>query len=167
MDLEKNISRIFWLQDDKWLNHANPISVRTRFIILPFIVLAIRSRVWFGCFCIIFVFIILIWVFINPIFFKKPKTTNNWASKCVLWEMILSNSNNIKIPNHHIIAKNILLVIQLIGLIVLIYGLYYLYFWPTLLWCVLIYFGKMWFLDRMVWLCEDMKNHPEYKKIFY
>lgn len=27
----------------------------------------------------------------------------------------------------------------------------------------LVYLGKMWFVDRMAWLYEDMKNaHPEY-----
>jgi len=30
------------------------------------------------------------------------------------------------------------------------------------------YMGKSWFLDRMVWLYEDMKEtHPEYRKWLY
>ncbi len=49
------------------------------------------------------------------------------------------------------------------GIPLLIHGLYLLEIWPTLLGAVLIYLGKMWFIDRMVWLFEDMKDqHPPY-----
>ena len=35
-------------------------------------------------------------------------------------------------------------------------------------WVQLIYLGKMWFLDRMVWLYEDMKDTtPEYRSWLY
>ena len=30
--------------------------------------------------------------------------------------------------------------------------------WPTLLGCALVYLAKLWFLDRMVWLYEEMKT---------
>jgi hypothetical protein len=33
--------------------------------------------------------------------------------------------------------------------------------WPVLLGLTLVILGKMWFLDRMVWIYEDMKNKPE------
>lgn len=49
------------------------------------------------------------------------------------------------------------------GIPLLIHGLYLLEIWPTLLGAVLIYLGKMWFIDRTVWLFEDMKDqHPPY-----
>jgi hypothetical protein len=157
VNVENNISKVFGLKDDKWLNHANPISVWTRFIVLPFLILAIWSRVWIGWFSLILIILLIIWIFINPKFFKKPKTFDSWASKCVLGEKILSE-NKIKIPKHHLTAKNILTAIQGIGSIFLIYGLYKLDFWPTLIGVILVYMGKMWFLDRMVWLYEEMKD---------
>jgi|GEM_PF-3630839 len=30
--------------------------------------------------------------------------------------------------------------------------------WPTLFGAVTIYLGKLWFVDRMVWLYHDMKD---------
>ena len=49
-----------------------------------------------------------------------------------------------------------------------VWGLYNLQLWPTILGVVLVYPGKMWFLDRMVWLYEDMKDsNPEYKSWLY
>ena len=37
--------------------------------------------------------------------------------------------------------------------------------WPTLSGMALVYCGKLWFLDRMAWLWEDMKDaDPEYRK---
>ncbi len=36
--------------------------------------------------------------------------------------------------------------------------------WPTLLGMTLTFLGKLWFVDRMVWLYEDMRNAtPEYR----
>jgi hypothetical protein len=40
--------------------------------------------------------------------------------------------------------------------------------WGAVLGTCLAYLGKSWYLDRMVWLYEDMKeDHPEYKKWEY
>lgn len=40
--------------------------------------------------------------------------------------------------------------------------------WPTLLGAVMVYCGKLWFLDRMVWLYEKMKElHPPYRRWLY
>ena len=40
--------------------------------------------------------------------------------------------------------------------------------WPTILGAVLIYAGKLWFCDRMVWLYEDMKEtDPRYRSWLY
>jgi hypothetical protein len=42
-----------------------------------------------------------------------------------------------------------------IGLLPLAWGLWQLEVWPTLMGLVLILGGKLWFLDRMVWLKSD------------
>ncbi len=39
-----------------------------------------------------------------------------------------------------------------------------LYLWPPVLGAALVYLGKLWFLDRMAWLYEDMNDAtPEYR----
>jgi hypothetical protein len=39
--------------------------------------------------------------------------------------------------------------------------------WPSVFGVALTYLGKSWYLDRMVWLYEDMKHVSEYAKWLY
>lgn len=40
--------------------------------------------------------------------------------------------------------------------------------WPLLLGSLVVYAGKLWYLDRMVWLYEDMKDRdPRYRAWLY
>jgi hypothetical protein len=48
-----------------------------------------------------------------------------------------------------------------------IWGVYRLDAFATILGTVIAYMGKLWFLDRMVWLWEDMKDLPEYRNWFH
>lgn len=99
MTVERKISRLFNLTDDNWMKHANPWSVWTRYSVLPIIVLAFWSRIWLGWWHLIPAIISLAWIFFNPVFFKKPKSTMNWASKSVLGEHVYLNRDKINIPN--------------------------------------------------------------------
>jgi len=47
--------------------------------------------------------------------------------------------------------------ISLLGFPFYFYGLYRLDFWPMLFGFTLIYMGKLWYFDRMVWLYREMK----------
>ncbi len=158
MTLEKNIASVFKMDDQTWSRHANPWSVWTRFIILPFLILALWSRVWLGWWCIIPTAIVLLWTWFNPRLFPQPNTTNNWASKAVLGERVWLNRNEISIPESHQNLPNILNLISASGLPFLVWGIVHLEIYPTLLGAILVYAGKLWFLDRMVWLYEEMKD---------
>lgn len=164
MTLERKIAKVFNLTDENWMKHANPWSVWTRYSVLPIIVLAFWSRVWIGWWYLIPVIISLGWMFFNPIFFKKPKSTNNWASKSVLGERVFLNRDKVIIPKHHEHIAKILNSISTIGMLFAIYGIIKLALWPAIFGIALAYLGKSWYLDRMVWLYEDMKDLPEYKK---
>jgi len=156
------------MTDETWEKHANPLSVWTRMITLPFLVLAIWSRVWISWYAWIIVGILVIWLILNPKAFKKPKSTKNWASKAVLGERVWLNRRKIPIPKDYAFMATLLNTINGLGLPFLIYGLYSFHFWTTLLGMVLIYAGKMWFLDRMVYLFENMKEkHKEYSNWEY
>ena len=96
------------MSDENWMKHANPVSVWTRYSVLPIIVIAFWSRRWIGWWCLLPGCIAILWMFLNPVMFKKPISTKNWASKAVLGERV--------------------------------------------------------YLDRMVWLYEDMKNENEIYK---
>lgn len=168
MTLERNIAASFNMDEATWARHANPWSVWTRFTVLPLLILAIWSRAWLGWWCLIPVSIVVGWMWLNPQIFPKPNSTNNWASKAVLGERVWLNRDKVPVPKHHQRVPNILSVVSTSGVIFLIWGLSTLNVWPTLLGVALVYLGKLWFIDRMVWLYEDMKDvEPEYKSWLY
>ncbi len=162
--LESKIAKKFKLDDKTWMKHANPWSVYTRTSALPLLVIAIWSRIWFGWWSVILVALALFWIWINPRIFPEAKTTNNWASRGVFGERVWMNRNNIPIPEHHRIMPTILNGVQGFGLFFLIYGLWYFHFWSTLVGLILTIESKLWYVDRMVCIYEDMKDYPEYGK---
>lgn len=168
MTLERNIAASFNMDEAAWARHANPWSVWTRFTVLPMLILTIWSRVWLGWWCLIPVTIAVGWMWLNPRIFTQPNSTNNWASKVVLGERVWLNRDNIPVPKHHQRVPNILSAVSASGIIFLIWGLVALNVWPTLLGVALVYLGKLWFMDRMVWLYDDMKDvQPEYQSWLY
>ncbi|RXK02123.1 DUF6653 family protein [Halarcobacter ebronensis] len=169
MTFEKKLSKLFQLNDERWMRHANPLSVWTRYSVLPIIILSFWSRYYLGWWSLFFIFISILWMFLNPIIFSKPKSTKNWASKSVLGERIYLNRDNIEIPkHHHTMLYSFLNIISLLGIAICIYAIIYYSFWAALLGISLTYLSKSWFLDRMVWLYEDMKDsNKEFKNWEY
>ncbi len=163
MSLEKQIAQIFNLKGDNWLKHANPLSVWTRFSTLPFLVLAIWSRVWISWYCLMPITILIIWLIINTTLFKKPKQFDSWASKSVLGERYWAERKTNAVPKHHNTPILILTILQTIGAIILIIGLWHLEINLTIIGTITVYLTKMWFLDRMVWVYEDMQNKTCYE----
>ena len=155
MNIEKWISKIFLPDDESWLRHANPWSIWTRFVTLPFIVLAFWSRIWLGWYCVIPVSVLVIWIIVNPRLFKKPANFNSWGSKAVLGERIYIKRKEEPIPSGHNTPVAILTILQTIGGGILIYGVWSLNVYLTVHGLTFVYLTKMWFLDRMVWLYED------------
>ncbi|MDA0733535.1 MAG: hypothetical protein O2860_02985 [Chloroflexi bacterium] len=168
MNILNKATSLFGLSDQTWLQHSNPWSVWTRFVILPLLALAVWSHVWIGWYSLAPVAFLLFWTWINPRFFRKPKTTKYWASKAVLGERVWLRKNELPIPRHHIPVITVLNIVTASGLPFLAWGLYQLNIWPVLLGLTLVILGKMWFLDRMVWVYEDMKqNSAEYSSWEY
>jgi hypothetical protein len=165
--METRIAKLFHLTEKNWLKHANPLSVGTRYSVLPIIVLAFWSRIWIGWWAAIPATISLAWMFFNPILFRKPKSTDNWASKSVMGERVWQNRNKVEVPKQHRVMPQILNVVSFVGMLLAIWAIVTLSIWPAVLGVSLAYLGKSWYLDRMVWLYEDMKHIPEYKGWIY
>ena len=161
MKLLIKITELFGLNDETWLQHSNPWSVWTRMVILPLLAVAIWSHIWIGWYSVGLVSILIFWTWINPRFFGKPITTKHWASKAVFGERVWLRNNELPIPAHHLRAITILNIITGSGLPFLAWGLYELHIWSVLLGLTLVISGKLWFLDRMVWVYEDMKHKSE------
>ena len=168
LTLERKIAHYFRMTEEAWARHANPWSVWTRNTVLPLLIIAIWSRAWLGWWALVSVALAVLWTWLNPRIFSKPRSTNNWASKAVLGERVWLNRDEVPVPEHHRTVPLVLNVVSAIGMVFLIWGLIALDIWPTLLGTAIAYLGKLWFVDRMVWLYEDMKDAmPEYKSWLY
>jgi len=161
---ESKIAEQFKLDDKTWLKHANPWSVYTRTSALPLLTLAIWSRIWFGWGSLPLIILAIFWIWINPRIFSEVKTTDNWASRGVFGERVWLNRKNILVPDHYRFMPTILNVIQGIGVIFLIYSLWFFDIWAILVGLILTIESKLWYVDRMSCLYEDMKDIPEYGK---
>lgn len=168
MTFERQIASAFKMTDEVWERHANPWSVWTRFSALPLLILAIWSRVWLGWWSLVPTVAVLIWIWINPRVFPKPRSTGNWASKAVLGERVWLNRTSVPIPEHHRSVPHLLNIVSFTGVGFLAWGLIALEIWPMVFGIAVVYFGKLWFVDRMVWLYEDMKDATtEYRSWLY
>jgi len=161
MSYGKFTERMMGMDDRTWLRHANPWSGWTRVIIAPILTLAIWSRVWMGWWCLLPIALIIIWVWINPRAFPPPSSTDNWMSKGVMGERVWLNRKAVPIPERHARMADILSMIAFVGVIPYIWGLVLLDPWMTVAGLVVVMGAKLWFLDRMVWLFDDMVTHND------
>lgn len=162
--VQSKLARIFGLTGDAWMRHANPLSVWTRFTVLPLLVIAVWSRDWIGWWSLAPLALAVAWMMINPRVFPAPRSSSNWASKGVFGERIWAEGDRATFPEQF--GSRILTVIQcyqLIGLIPLVYGLVVLDPIVAASGVLIVQGGKLWYIDRMVLLFEDVKaRNPEY-----
>jgi hypothetical protein len=161
MTFERKIAKAFALDDVTWLRHANPWSVLLRNTVLPVLVIAFWSRLWLGWWAVALIALGFLWTWFNPRIFPAPVSLDNWASKAVLGERVWLNRDAVPVPERHRTAPNILSGISGIGMLFVFWGVFAFDLWPTLFGLALVYAGKLWFLDRMAWLWEDMKDATE------
>jgi hypothetical protein len=162
---ERRVAGLFGLKGDNWLRHANPLSVWTRFAVVPLLALAIWSRDWIGWWSLAAVAAVLAFMMVNPLLFGEPRSTRSWVSKSVFGERIWSDRDEVELPPQFRASKvpNVTTALQVAGLAVMAYGLVELEWLAVVSGVLLAQTAKAWFLDRMVLLFEDMKaRDPEY-----
>ena len=161
MKLYEKLTGFFGLNDENWMRHSNPWSVWTRFVSLPLLCLCLASAWKVGWFSLLPTGAILFWLWINPRAFAKPASTRNWASKAVLGERVWLRDGERPVPDHHRSIVRLLGFFTSLGIPLVIWGLAKAEVWPTLFGLTVVVVGKLWFLDRMVWIFEDMKQVSE------
>ena len=163
MRMGEKIGGLFGLKGENWMRHANPASVWTRFAVLPLLAGSIWSRRWLGRRSLIAIGGSTVWLFVNPLFFKPPQSTRNWASKGVFGERIWVERERSELPQQfQSVVPNVASAYQAVGMIPLIYGLIALKAFPTIGGMLIVQGGKLWYLDRMVLLFDEMKaRDPE------
>ncbi|MEZ8098908.1 DUF6653 family protein [Vibrio bivalvicida] len=168
MDILKFAEKAMSMNDSAWAKHSSPWSVYSRFTILPLLTLALASRDWLGWYSLIPTLLVLTWVWLNPRLFPAPESTNNWASMGTFGERIyLNRSKEAIIPQHHLSMCNLLMILQILGLPVWVYGVYSLHIESMLFGMLWLMATKAWFVDRMVWIYQDTKDlNPVYQSWF-
>lgn len=159
MDVFKLSERLMAMDDHVWARHANPWSVYSRFTCLPLIALAIWSRVWIGWWSLVPLALALFWTWHNPRAFRPSTKNDGWAFKGTRGERLFLDRKRVPVPRHHEIMANILTSISAVGALILIYGLIVLDPWATIAGLAVTILAKTWFVDRMVWLCDDVDRH--------
>lgn len=168
MDYMRAAERLMTMDDQAWMRHANPWSGLTRMAGSPFLFLALWSHVWIGWWSLIPIAIMAFWTWWNPRAFNKPTSTRNWMSQGVFGERVFLKRKEVPIPKHHITAAHILNGISFICILISIYGFWISNIWPAAFGFFAAVGCKIWFVDRMVWLYQDMQNATaEYKSWLY
>lgn len=158
MDIFALSERMMAMDQASWAKHANPLSVYSRMSILPLMSLAVISRVWLGWYALVPVALVVIWIWWNPRAFGPPKTTNSWAAHGTFGERVFLNRVAIAIPSHHRQWAVGLGLTSGVGIAPWLYGLWSLNYGWVLFGLALMIGSKLWFVDRMVWLYQDMKD---------
>lgn len=160
MDIGKISERAMAMSDADWQRHMNPWSGWSRLTVLPLLVVSIWSHVWIGWGSIVPIILVLAWTWLNPRLFGVPQSTDNWMSQGVLGERLWLARKVQPIPQHHADTAFVLNLANIIGFLVLIFGLWSLDIGLTLAGMIMSMGAKLWFLDRMVWLKADISPNP-------
>lgn len=156
--LLQKTAAFFRLDDTGWERHANPWSVYTRIAIWPVLVVTLWSFHWFGAYALAPLALIAFWAFVNPRAFPPPASTKSWASRAVLGERIYLMRDRHPIPDHHRMAAQTLAIAAGLGSLIMFAGLV---LGNAALFAggaVAAFSAKMWFIDRMAWLFDDMSR---------
>jgi Family of unknown function (DUF6653) len=168
MTWEQRVSALFRMDDETWMRHANPWSGWTRVAtVLPSLILSVWSRIWLGWWAAIPLLLAILWTYLNPRVFPRPRSTRNWMSRGTLGERVWLNRDLIPVPAHHRLAPHVLSLVAGIGGVLVIWGVIVLDPGITVFGFVIVLLGKLWFVDRMVWLLADMQYISEYGNWLY
>lgn len=156
MDIYKLAERAMSMDDATWRRHANPLSGWTRMLSLPFLVLAVWSRVWIGWWCLVPIALALFYTWLNPRLFSEPRGFGHWMSRGVLGERVFIEHRS-EIAPHHLRAARLLTWLSVPGALLMIWGLIALWWEGAVFGVILSAVPKLWFVDRMAWILQDWR----------
>ncbi|WP_350334462.1 DUF6653 family protein [Coralliovum pocilloporae] len=146
------------LSKQNWERHANPWSVWTRVATLPFFALILWSPHWIGWWSLPLIALLAFWLWLNPRLFPPPLSLDSWASRVTLGERCWLALDAQALPQQHRTPLKLLNGVMGLGVFLLLLGLAIGHGWLFSLGNILVFLGKLWFCDRMVWLYLDLRN---------
>ena len=165
MTLGRKIAALFQMDDETWARHANPWSVWSRATVLPILIGAAWSRVWIGWWALVPGALAVLWTWANPRVFGRPESLDSWAAKSVLGERVWVHRDDEPVPTHHRRLPHLLNGMNGIAALITLWGVVSLRVWPTLFGAALMYVAKFWYLDRMVWLYQDVTDAEPKRRV--
>ncbi|MGD9784683.1 MAG: DUF6653 family protein [Hyphomicrobiaceae bacterium] len=165
MKFVETIARAFAMDEATWERHASPWSVWTRVVSLPLLLAAVWSHAWLGWWSALPIGLVMLWLWLNTRLFTPPATTDSWASRGTFGERVWLNRVNVPIPPHHARVAALLTALSAVSFVAALAGAIA----NDLAWTAgagsVTWLSKMWFVDRMVWLYDEMKDqHPQYRR---
>jgi hypothetical protein len=160
----QSTAALFRMDEAAWERHANPWSVWTRIATWPFVMLVLWSFHWWGAWSLLPLAVLAGWLWLNPRAFPPPASTKTWAARAVMGERVYILNDLHPIPVYHRNAATLLSVGSAVGALLMGAGL--LAAEPTayLVGGLAVFLCKLWFIDRMVWLYDDMsRDVPAYR----
>ncbi|TFG05101.1 MAG: hypothetical protein EU536_03035 [Promethearchaeota archaeon] len=145
-----------------WKRHANPISGWSRIATAPLF----ASALWFvryGTYTWIPLVVVLIWVILNPIIFRKPKHLDRWISQGVLAEQWWVQELKREFKFDFTLFCNVMALLAFIPMLVIAFlptEMRYQLMWPYIYCSTLAFIFKIWFVDRVVFQYEKYKQNP-------
>lgn len=163
MDLFEGAERLMGMDQRAWARHANPWSAYSRLAGSLAVFFAFWSLHWIGAWGLLAIALAAAWTWLNPRLFAPPQSAESWAARGVLGERVFLNRKKVPIPEEHARLAWIATGASAGFLAIGIYGLATGAFWTAFCgWCAAV-LAKVWFVDRMVWLFDVMKQrHPVY-----
>ncbi|MEN0000538.1 MAG: DUF6653 family protein [Pseudomonadota bacterium] len=163
MDIFKIAERSMRMDDRAWARHGNPWSAYTRLGGSVPLFFALYSGHWIGWWALIPIGAMIAWTLINPRLFPPPDHTKSWATRGVLGERVFLNRHTVAIPAEHLRIAHLTTGLSAFFVLIAIYGFWTGTFWTAFSGFAAAVMAKTWFVDRMAWLWDDMKDsHPTY-----
>ncbi len=158
MAVGARLAGTFGLDGDGWQRHANPWSVYTRIPIPALLAAAISTRTRIGRRSLVPVGAVCAWTVVNPRAFPPPGSLDHWASRGVLGETYWLNREEVPVPPRHRIAPLVLSAVSASGVPFIARGLVVRNTWMVLFGLAVQGAGKIWFIDRMALLYDDVTS---------
>ena len=164
MRIGRTLAAVMRMTEETWARHASPWSVYTRIATMPVLMAALWSPHWIGWWSALPLALLAVWLVLNPRLFPPPATTDTWASKATFGERVWLNREARPIPEHHARAARLTSTLSGAGAIAMLAGAALAEPIAFLVGGAITFLAKLWFVDRMVWLYEDMKDaDPVYR----
>lgn len=148
MSLLDRYVQLAGMSETAWKRHANPWSVWTRFAAVPFLIVAIWSRVWIGWWALAPLAVVIVWLWWNPRAFKPIEEPVAWSSRGIYGERLWVQDRS-RVPAGFKVPQRLWTASGLAGFVLLIWGLLALQAWPTVVGAAFVVYGQLWRIDRL------------------